>query len=109
MDIRASVRLIEREAAGHTIPEMTHPLARYWRQPNRDAITIDDTHAIMSQETFDALADYSCSVPTGVYDGKMWKYGRPYREPRTEWWLCWFAPSDKPDCCSTHTRRIIIV
>lgn len=56
-----------------SIPAMTHPLGKHWKQPEVDEITIDDTHALMSQRAFDKLLEYSASRPSGVYEGKMWK------------------------------------
>jgi hypothetical protein len=100
----------------NTIPPITHPLGKSWQQPSPQDILIDDTHALMSQETFKALAEYSCSTPTGVYEGKMWKRrdgafdkeflaggGKPI------WLLCWFSLSETPNMCSTNSRKIIIV
>jgi hypothetical protein len=96
----------------HVIPPITDPMGKYWNQPDRRRILVDDTHAIMSQRDFDALHEYSCSTPTGVYPGKMWKrnnnaYTTPRQQP--EWWLVWFGFSDKgPQWCSNNFRRILI-
>ena len=51
---------------------MTDPMGRHWRQPPRERILIDDTHALMDLATFEQLSEYSCTIPTGVYPGKMW-------------------------------------
>lgn len=32
----------------------------------------------LSEKDFDALDDYSCSIPTGTYVGKRWKRRHPY-------------------------------
>lgn len=55
------------------IPPMTHELGRNWKQPDRGEILVDDTHAVMTKATFDKLANYSFSAPSGVYEGKMWR------------------------------------
>jgi hypothetical protein len=91
-------------AAPSVIPRMTHHLSRAWRQPNSQDILIDDSHALMTRESFDVLAEYSSSIPTGVYEGKMWKrrYGHG-------WLLCWFANSEIPGQCSIGYRRILLV
>ena len=87
------------------IPEMTHPLGRSWRQPNKDNIVIDDHHALMSDKDFKKLYEYNTSFPSGVYPGKMWK--RQITE--TQWMLLWYDFSDKGEnYCSTKTRKIII-
>jgi hypothetical protein len=57
----------------HPIPIITDPLGKYWEQPDRRQIQIVDGAACMTRKTFDQLAEYSGSVPTGVYPGKMWK------------------------------------
>lgn len=93
---------------------MTHPLGRVWRQPDAARIAIDDTHALMDSATFDALAEYSCSEPTGVYPGKMWRrhdglYDRRCKPENRRWLLCWFDESERgPEWCSTRFREILI-
>lgn len=57
----------------HVIPDMTDPLGKYWEQPSKDAIAVDDKHAVMDQATFIKLKDYTHSRPTGTYPGKMWR------------------------------------
>jgi hypothetical protein len=115
-----SVTHIERRTAcvlaNHPIPEMTDPLGTSWHQPSREAITVDDVTATMSQATFDALAEYSASQPSGVYPGKMWKRhdGVHDREfiacgGQPVWVLCWYDFIDRdPEYCGTKWRRIIV-
>ena len=86
------------------IPVMTHPLSKHWRQPPLESIAIDDTHALMTTATFNALSDYSLSIPSGVYEGKMW---RRHDNLRT-WLLMWYGPADDPDKCSINHRVILI-
>jgi hypothetical protein len=90
--------------ANNTIPPITDPLGKGWRQPSLDAVLIDDSHALMDQNAFDGLYEYSASVPTCVYPGKMWKC-----KQAGIWWLRWFGESDDPSMCSNHHRRILIV
>jgi hypothetical protein len=82
------------------IPPITNPLGVYWKQPPTDSILLDDTHALMDVETFKNLSNYECSIPSGVYEGKMWRRGMD---------LIWFGPSADPDKCSINVRGIIIV
>lgn len=58
-----------------SIPPITDLLGRYWEQPSISEILFDELndYVIMSQSTFDKLANYSCSQPSGVYEGKMWR------------------------------------
>ncbi|TDX18517.1 hypothetical protein EDF88_1003 [Buttiauxella sp. BIGb0552] len=87
------------------IPPMTDPLGRHWQQPAAEAILIDDTFAVMDSQTFGALADYSSSVPSGVYLGKMWKTvasdGRKF--------LRWYGIADDLRLCTCNQREILIV
>ncbi len=48
-------------------------MGRNWDQPPTSDILIDDEYALMTKATFDRLAEYSCSTPSGVYPGKMWR------------------------------------
>jgi hypothetical protein len=87
------------------IPPMTDPLGRHWRQPDRHELLLDDQHAVMTRQSFDQLAEYSTTIPTGVYPGKMWKAisgdGTAY--------LRWFGiVPGRDDLCSNNQRCILI-
>lgn len=86
------------------IPPITEPMGRYWSGPKAKDIQIDDTHALMTKRSFNKLLDYSISIPTGVYIGKMWK---AYR--KGVWYLIWFGESEYPDKCSQNVREILTV
>ncbi len=86
--------------ADHPIPPMLDPLGAYWLQPKREEIQIDLKHALMGRSAFAKLSEYSCSQPSGVYPGKMWKkqlaQERPVNEvmtPAGSWVLCWYGPA----------------
>lgn len=87
-------------ATANEIPPMTDRLGRFWEAPDRSEIVIDDTHALMTLETYNKLLNYERSFPSGVYEGKMW---------RRDDLLVWYGPSPKPDTCSVHQREILIV
>lgn len=98
----------------HPIPPITDPLGKHWDQPARREIEIDATHAMMSQETFQALGEYSCSMPTGVYPGKMWRCHVGAYDPNCKpsdrfWQLRWFGHHADPGYVSNHYRRIMVV
>jgi hypothetical protein len=107
---------IEKLEALEPILRITHPDGRYWKQPDRSKIVVDDTHALMSRPTFDALLEYSGSQPTGAYEGKMWKRNNGACDweflaqgGKPEWWLCWYGPSTKgQEYVSTFHRKILI-
>lgn len=85
------------------IPPITDPLGQSWKQPHRRSIELDDTHALMSEQTFKALKEYSTTIPTGRYDGKMWK-----GFANGEWYLVWFAPDANHNLLRIEKRRILI-
>jgi hypothetical protein len=98
------------------IPPITDPMGKHWRQPPRDSITLDETHALMSRATFEQLAEYSGTFPTGVYEGKMWKrhdglFDQAFRARggKPEWLLVWFGYCDEPKMVSNNFRKILIV
>lgn len=84
------------------IPEVTDPQGAHWDQPSTQDILIDDHHAAMSGDTFNELAEYSMTQPSGVYPGKMWKqcqFG--------VWHLRWFGECEDPKMCSNNSRIIL--
>jgi hypothetical protein len=81
------------------IPKMTHPLGSCWKQPDPESILIDDTHAVMTAAVYDQLLRYDGSMPTGVYDGKMWK-SRNH--------LVWFGPGLNPLSCTINHREVLL-
>lgn len=88
----------------HHPPIMVDPMGNHWTQPARHDVLIDDTHAVMSRHSLSMLLDYSHSVPSGVYDGKMWKtlYDGA-------WYLRWFSPSNDPTRCTINARLILVL
>ena len=86
------------------IPKMIHPLGKHWRQPKREDIAIDNTHALMSKDSFEQLHEYSMSVPTGVYEGKMWK-----AKYRSGWILRWFGNENADGLLPILNREIVVV
>jgi len=91
------------------IPPISDPQGKGWNQPSTEKIKIYDKTAVMCKETFDALNEYSTSIPTGVYPGKMWKVHLKNVKNNDKWFLRWFGESKDPKYCSNHCREIIIV
>jgi len=89
------------------IPPMTDPMGKHWEQPSASDIEIDDKYAMMTKEIFEQLKDYSCTMPTGVYPGKMWKRRMNYHDESKGWLLVWYGHCDKPNHCSKNFREII--
>ena len=82
------------------IPNMTDPLGKYWEQPDKENILLDDTYALMEKADFDKLCNYEASFPSGVYLGKMW------RRNNTLYW--WDKSIKGTDYCYSESRRILI-
>lgn len=92
------------------IPVMTDPMGRHWSQPDPAAILLDDTHALMTSATFGQLAEYSGTVPTGVYPGKMWRRHDGIfdtKATRRPWLLCWYG-EDKDGKCEILFREVLL-
>lgn len=89
----------------NVIPPIIEPLGRFWKQPDLADILIDDTHAVVSTADFIRLADYSCSLPSGVYSGKVW---RGMHSETHEWQLFWYSDSRYERHCLIN-RRILLV
>ena len=88
----------------YLIPEITNPLGRYWTQPDRKNILIDENVAIMDKISFDTLYEYSTSEPSGLYVGKMWK--SKYND---YWCLRWVEPDPDPGYLKILTRKIVLL
>lgn len=88
----------------NTIPDMVDRLGFYWKQPNREDVLTDDTYAVMSENDFKCLPDYSYSQPSGVYNGKMWKH----KNRDGTWSLHWYTPSLEVNMCKTEIREILV-
>lgn len=96
--------MIGKKAQTETVPPITHPLGRYWEQPDTSKITLNETKALMDRKAFGELLEYSFTFPTGVYAGKMWK-----ALVRDRWMLRWYVDSEKlPGHCEIRERAIEI-
>jgi hypothetical protein len=85
---------------------MLDPLGKYWNQPRRENIDLDDEIAIMSECDFNRLSEYNWSKPTGAYLGKMWKR---FFDLEKDWFLFWYGNSDIEGYVRVNSRKIVIV
>lgn len=86
------------------VPPMTDPLGKQWNQPGLNEIErTPDGYVIMRKAVFEKLKEYSTTLPTGAYPGKMWR-----RQTNTGWLLCWFGEHEDPDKCTINHRPIIL-
>ena len=87
----------------NVIPPMTNPLGAHWPQPDRSEVFTDDANAYMSASSAKRLYHYDRSMPSGVYDGKMW-----LRNHGNDDYLWWFGPAEDPNQCTTNYRKLVI-
>lgn len=80
-----------------------------WRQKRAGLLMLlDDDSAIMTRREFDDLDNYSCTIPSGTFVGKIWKRGEPYRDP-SQWFLGEYTSHEDPDTIGIKWRRIYII
>lgn len=100
------------------IPGITSEMGRNWDQPTRNEITfqlLEETNkplqAYMNQAALDALKEYSSSLPSGVYEGKMWKGHWKNAEGNLVWYLCWYDYSETnrgAECSIKHCPVMLL-
>jgi hypothetical protein len=86
----------------NVIPIMDDPLSSAWLQPEKENILIDANFALMTNKDFKELAEYSTSIPSAVYPGKMWK-------AKADHWLLRWYDEEINGRCVIESREIIIV
>jgi hypothetical protein len=62
----------------------------------------------MTQAEFDALYDYSCSIPTRLSVGKQWKRRKNYHDEKQGWLLATVLPGDKENMVTINWTTIEI-
>lgn len=69
-------------------------------------IVLDEMHFLISRADFDQLPEYNTSRPSGVYDGKCWKFNRS-----GVWWIACYIEEvpPHPDGMLTPKRKALIV
>ena len=90
------------------IPEITHPLGRYWDQPDSDNFIFQKDRILIKEVDFNKLKEYFTSIPTGAYIGKMWKR-HIITDFGEEWYLCWYGEHPEPGILSINTIKIKVV
>ncbi len=76
------------------IPDIKDPIGKYWSQPKQeDFLYIEPEDVIvMSELVLESIKEYSRSIPSGVYEGKMWRSWSGKC-----WQLCWYDEKDPND------------
>ena len=88
----------------NNIPAMTNPLGKYWQQPDPKNFIVSYKYVLMTQKEFDELLEYSSSVPSGVYIGKLWK-----SHWSGIWKLVWLSEGDKEKTYLNNNYREILI
>ena len=70
------------------IPPITDPLGMHWQQPDTEGMEFTDQLVQMSKEQFKLLKRYDRTLPSSVYEGKMWKCSASLSQD----YLKWFYP-----------------
>jgi hypothetical protein len=73
------------------------------RRAGLDMLVTDDV-AVMSRFEFEGLAEYSSTLPSGTYLGKVWR-SRGLRD----WFLGEFFDDGTPGMVAIRWRRIVVV
>lgn len=99
------ILLMDKEMNGEKIiPLYTPPLGSKWTQPHRRFVEIDETHALMSVQTFKGLKEYSTTLPEERKEGMMWKVFMS-----GSWHLCWFTPDNRFENALFIEKREILM
>lgn len=68
-----------------TVPPITDPLGKYWDAPRREDLIFTLLHVHVTQHQFTKLPNYQYTLPTGTYEGKMWR-----RKIGRHWFLVYY-------------------
>lgn len=84
---------------------------RWLTRPAWTSVTIDGDRAVMTPDVFEALDDYSCTLPSGAIINKRWRARHPYvyqTDGSNEWWLGEYAEhqADQENLVSIIWRKI---
>lgn len=78
-----------------------------WVQPSRQEILVGEHEAIMPLSTLSCLREYNTTIPSGVYQGKMWR--RRNHKEGAKWLLCWFGIAGPNGETEIHYRPIQVM
>ena len=62
----------------------------------------------LTQQEFDALYDYSCSIPTGTTIGKKWKRRNDYHDASKGWMQGEYVPCEEEGRVGIDWREIVV-
>lgn len=89
----------------YKIPPVKCPTGKYWKQPPRERIVLDEHHALMRKQEFETLQDCTANRPDHPFEGKMWR-----TIFRGVWWLMWYERDlFDPNETVINWRQILVV
>jgi hypothetical protein len=100
------------------VPPMTDPYGEYWSQPDPNTFLFDDTHVLMTRDQLRELPEYTITLPTGTYVGKMWRsYSGRVKHvadarvqiEKDAWMLCWYEDCEDPTRIAIKRRTILLL
>jgi len=65
---------------------------------------MDDVDVLLSERQLSELAEYTTTLPSGVYPGKCWK-----RKSTNGWLLCWYGEETPQHQCPIDFRHVLVV
>jgi hypothetical protein len=75
---------------------------------NRHIITIGRTFVQVDSVGFGLLLDYSCSLPTGQADGKVWKRRVKYTDGSAGWQMGEYVDVGDPKRYAIRWRHMLV-
>ena len=89
----------------NSIPAMTDPLGRHWRQPaDIRSAPMDEAHVLLTPAQVAGLSSYDSSIPSGVYPGKCW-----LRHQGDQTLLAWFGDEREDRRCPIMFREALVI
>lgn len=67
-------------------------------------ITVIGSGWISLDNSLEGLREYSLTIPSGKYEGKMWKANRG-----GTWYLYWYDHDDNPEMIKIERREILLL
>lgn len=86
------------------VPPITDRRGNAWKQPNPKEFAFDEhnDYVLMTFKQFEQLREFSETIPTSIYSGKMWRGS----DDGQTWFLHWWDESQRT---KHHLREIILV
>jgi hypothetical protein len=77
-------------------------------RPTR-GIIVDEHTAVVTEEAFNKMLEYSCSMPTGQGIGKRWKRKADYYDESKGWFMLEYVEVPEPGMVGVKWRELLVV